>query len=1074
MNTAKFLPPKPLRVLDRERLMNKLLAWDGKKLIMLHGQAGQGKSTLAAEFVRQSRGKAVWYTLDQEDENPALFLGTLSQAVQRTWPDRIPHLPPVPQHRYGMGRIQQSLDRWTHQVFGNLPDSSLIVFDDYAGSAAGVQQEILRMLLAETPPHVRFLVISRVRPELELAKLRSSGSVGELTGEDLRFTEAEVRDLFSLVFHMQISPTEATLINSSAEGWPAGLALMHEYLQSLSPEARALALADRHALGFRSHVFDYLAQEVFLNLPEPLQQFLLKTSIADYLPAPLISLLTGLPDAASAKKQSVASVVRDLRNRNLFITAADEQASVIRYHALFREFLRKKLITQTRPSEAKKFFTTAADYFRKNNDPVRCADLLIESGQFAAAVKVIEQCGEDLIARGQIRTLLRWIEALPLEYSGRPWFLFYRAVAARFTDPRTALDFFEYAFRGFNADRSDKRRLPGMMLSLCGIIEGSFYTGGNFKRMAKAASAAEALLRTAGKRSPEARARLLLAIGTTWFFLGRLRQGAESLQEALSLFIAIQDNYLQIHTAIYLAPCAIYLGDFPLARTAVAKGFQALKAIPDETGGEAALHMAQTMTALFEGRFSEAQQCVEKCHALAREFDLEAFDFLSLDIGGWLKTATGDYAGAEALLRQCKTKGEATRNAFFNSSASHLLAVNYLHQNRLKEAETEAAQALAVREQSGSRLFAAISLAVRGAIELKQGRTAKAESTLDQARTVFHRDGAAQMEANVLLVLAKIALRKDHEHEADRLLNAGFRIGERLGFTYYVLFTHAELAELARLAIGRDICPEYCASLLGRASAPPTITVTCFGGFKTFRRRKPVADGEWRSSMAKALFKLLVAQDNAAVSRDVALDMLWSEEQPESPRVALNSVVARIRKVLCGPGGDAAHASAITVRDGTVVLDKNAVWTDVDQFSAHAAAAERLKAQAKPEQALKEYELAIGLYTGDFLPEDAAVEWTIPVRDRLRLRYLRALEDAAGLGEKINDHGTCLAMHEELFLADPCNETACRWLMTRYQSDGRRKDAIRTYERCERALSRDLDMEPGKDTRRVYRGIIEG
>ncbi len=44
--------------------------------------------------------------------------------------------------------------------------------------------------------------------------------------------------------------------------------------------------------------------------------------------------------------------------------------------------------------------------------------------------------------------------------------------------------------------------------------------------------------------------------------------------------------------------------------------------------------------------------------------------------------------------------------------------------------------------------------------------------------------------------------------------------------------------------------------------------------------------------------------------------------------------------------------------------------------------------------------------------------------------------------------------------------------MLRLLSDGRRSEAIRVYERCERALSRELDLEPKEETRKIYRSII--
>jgi DNA-binding SARP family transcriptional activator len=123
---------------------------------------------------------------------------------------------------------------------------------------------------------------------------------------------------------------------------------------------------------------------------------------------------------------------------------------------------------------------------------------------------------------------------------------------------------------------------------------------------------------------------------------------------------------------------------------------------------------------------------------------------------------------------------------------------------------------------------------------------------------------------------------------------------------------------------------------------------------------------------------------------------------------------------------------------------------------------------------MEAYGKAVALYQGDFLPEDPFLEWAAPVRDNLRTRYLRALEDGAELAESAGDRDRALAFQEKLFSADACNEKACCWLMTRYVSDKQRGKAVRTYEQCERALSRDLDLEPGEQTQRLYRSIIGG
>lgn len=97
MNLTKILPPRTALTLERERLISRLLACEDRKLVIIHAQAGQGKSTLAAEYVRSLAKPAVWYNMDQEDDNPAVFLACLGEAVQRTYPDHVLRLPPAPQ-----------------------------------------------------------------------------------------------------------------------------------------------------------------------------------------------------------------------------------------------------------------------------------------------------------------------------------------------------------------------------------------------------------------------------------------------------------------------------------------------------------------------------------------------------------------------------------------------------------------------------------------------------------------------------------------------------------------------------------------------------------------------------------------------------------------------------------------------------------------------------------------------------------------------------------------------------------------------------------------------------------------
>jgi ATP/maltotriose-dependent transcriptional regulator MalT/DNA-binding SARP family transcriptional activator len=1078
MNLTKFLRPQPSHVLTRERLLQKIASWDDKKLVLILAQAGQGKSTLASEYIGSVRFPSVWYNLDREDGNPSVFLTSLGQALNNVLARTGAGETPVFINRFGFGRLQDEISRWIQDVFGHVAGPCLIVLDDYHEAIGSTELRfILKMLLELTPPHIRFFLISRTRPDIELAKLRASQSIGEITGTDLKFSDGETHELFNTVYGLALPEKEAAAINRMTEGWPAGLVLTHEYLANVSEEERTTALHDDRGDGFRSHIFDYLAQEVFSALPRDLQRFLLRTSIVDHLP---IQLIGALLESANRRKQeddAARSYIQDLRRRNLFVTIIDPASSVIRYHALFREFLQRKLIMQTDPTEVRKLYSTAARYFRTQGDTVRMVDLLISSGQFDPAVRMIESTGLELISRGQVQTLLRWIQALPLDCGSRPWFLLYRAIAFRFAEPRSAVEFFDMALAGFRRARSIPNGILGRMLSLCGIIEASFYAGGNFKRMERAAAEAASLLKRHRRSSPAVMARLSLAIGTAFFFIGRLREGSAHLQQALDLFRKVDDHFYQIQSAIYLAPCSIYHADFARARSAIKLGVEALRSIPHETGGEAALHMAQAMTALFEGDLKEAEESINRCYSLAHKHDLEAFNFLSLDIGGWIKTAKGDHAAAEKLLRQCRSKGEEHGNAFFSASSAHLLAVNYLHQDRIDEAENEANYALAIRERSGSTLFFAVSLSVSGLIDVKRGRLARGERRLLAARRLARQCEAHQLEANILLALAELYLVRKKEKQVAASLDEGLRLGEERQFMHYYLFSRSGLARLLREALQRGIRSRFCERLqdsLGMTDGSARVSIACLGGFKVWLAEEPVKDAAWKGKQAKALLKLLLSDPGRKVSREVIMEALWGNSAVDTQRANLASLVYRIRKVLDGPKKDGDGGSCVILDGDHLSLDPSRVVVDVERFLSSLEKAERFKAQNEHGACVEEYERAIDLYRGDFIPEDLYEDWIVAARDRLRLRYFKALLNMARIAESSSDAGRAVAAYSRLFDADECNEEACRWLMSHFHTTGQRGAAVRTYERCQLALQRTLEAEPEAETSRLYRNMIGG
>ncbi|HEX5709013.1 MAG TPA: hypothetical protein VFX96_17055, partial [Pyrinomonadaceae bacterium] len=84
---TKLLPPRPVpSLLHRPRLIERLLQNLSHPVTLVTANAGSGKTTLVAEFVRAHAQQHVWYQLDHTDADPYVFLGYLTHGIKQSVP----------------------------------------------------------------------------------------------------------------------------------------------------------------------------------------------------------------------------------------------------------------------------------------------------------------------------------------------------------------------------------------------------------------------------------------------------------------------------------------------------------------------------------------------------------------------------------------------------------------------------------------------------------------------------------------------------------------------------------------------------------------------------------------------------------------------------------------------------------------------------------------------------------------------------------------------------------------------------------------------------------------------------
>lgn len=125
-------------------------------------------------------------------------------------------------------------------------------------------------------------------------------------------------------------------------------------------------------------------------------------------------------------------------------------------------------------------------------------------------------------------------------------------------------------------------------------------------------------------------------------------------------------------------------------------------------------------------------------------------------------------------------------------------------------------------------------------------------------------------------------------------------------------------------------------------------------------------------------------------------------------------------------------------------------------------------------EAMGEYEVAEGLYQGDFLEEDLYQDWLIPWREGLKDSYLVILERLSRYHLEEKRYATCIHLCRKILAKDDCREDAHRRLMRCYKRQGQRNLALRQYHLCAEALARVLDVPPMEETVALYHQIRRG
>jgi LuxR family maltose regulon positive regulatory protein len=397
---TKFHVPKRRRSLvSRSRLSERLHNGAESALTLVSAPAGFGKTTLLAEWLAADAvdGRAAaWLSLDQRDNDPALFWTYVIAALQTAAP------------AVGAGALslvaspQSSMEATLATLLNDLhgiPHEVVLVLDDYHVIEAHDVHEGMAYLLANLPPQMRLVIASRADPPLPLARLRARGELVEIRAADLRFTPDEAARYLNGVMGLDLTTADVVALEGRTEGWIAAL-----QLAALSIQGRddVTGFIEGFA-GDDRYIVDYLTGEVLQRQPDDVRSFLLQTSILSRLNGSLCDAVTG--------QDGGRAMLEALDRGNLFLVPLDDRRHWYRYHHLFADMLRARQLDE--PDRVPEIHRRASDWYEQHGDRSEAIRHAMAAEDFERAADLVELAIPAMRQARQDATLRRWFEALP-------------------------------------------------------------------------------------------------------------------------------------------------------------------------------------------------------------------------------------------------------------------------------------------------------------------------------------------------------------------------------------------------------------------------------------------------------------------------------------------------------------------------------------------------------------------------------------------------------------------------------------------------------------------------------------
>ena len=907
VTSNKFYPPHSdqSQSLLRSRLLHdKFPAQNhNKKVIIIEAQAGQGKTTLAYQFLKSRDNTYIWYQIGPEDSDPVLLLSSLSMNLCINLPGfASPQLTNIlNEGSVGPFDLARCVNILLQDLDNYLEKDIYLVFDDLHRIEFGaLTNKLLEYLLDNSPPRVHFIFMSRQPLEIKGTTIRNGSQIAYLSTADLALGNLEIEDLYTTILKKEISRQDAIKIQKVTNGWIMGIILASHPISGRSRfwlDSSTDTILPTPKTG---HMLDYFQDEIFAQIPQHLHKPFLKFSFLQEIPADLASEISGI--------DHLGRILTEMTRDNYFIYNLDDRQQVFRFHHFFQEFLQQRAKAHFPATEISEIYNLEARYYQKQDITEKALTCYKNGGDFKAMEDILREKGMDLISRNRTFTILSLLQSIPDEILFKHrWLTLYAGLLRIDFIPQTTRPFWDSA----RAQFIEAKEEIGELIALSQTIYFHFVVSGEYNKGADLLPRVESLLEKNKLTLPMPiviMAARNLACGHC-FFKGDMEKARHYIQIATTLagrhniqnFIAstrFVQGYIELlsgNRAKYLREAEVCFALFndPLVSESNRLAMRIMNICYLSMTGD---HQNYYVQQLALQKFID-QTVVDQTIAAPYLYVWGSSNLFSL----------GQSQQALGLLEKGLSVSSTATTDHMHSQLLQWKAFGLALTDNADEAEKIIAEAGRLRKKAGGPFYIAFHNILAGAVYTRLKKFNKARICLEKGIAISQTIPSTYLTICALFNLSYFKYMSEGPEAALDDLETGLSLMKINGYNHFWSWEPAMMTTLLSIAVKRDIEKSFTQNLaktrlhfnFSDEGAPfPLLKFRLMDSFELSISGKVLLQSKDFTPFQRELLGLLITAKGQRIPQERIQLELWPESAPENARKSFDTLLTRLRQLI--------------------------------------------------------------------------------------------------------------------------------------------------------------------------------